>query len=208
LKLTVSGVCPGATYYVKVAGAENTALGTGKYALTLNLGTGASPTVPLPNTQTANGNPISGSGGQAFTAPSSPGLIGGLLNLVTGLLKDGAGLFDLFETSTTNTVSHRPGCCCPVCSQALATNLSFVAAAGQDATNFTWERVFAPEMGNGTLEMPASKILSALPLTETGPTTQAGWLADSASWDGFLSSQQQPSASWSDACEACFADVS
>src|SRR5262249_21128659 len=37
----------------------------GRYAMTLNFGTGPSPTVPLPNTQTPNGNPIVGGGGQA-----------------------------------------------------------------------------------------------------------------------------------------------
>jgi hypothetical protein len=59
-------ITAGQTYYVKVAGADTTAFGTGKYALVLNMGTGASPTVPLPKTQTANGNPLSGGGGIAM----------------------------------------------------------------------------------------------------------------------------------------------
>ncbi|HEV3202846.1 MAG TPA: matrixin family metalloprotease, partial [Gemmataceae bacterium] len=59
-------ITAGQTYYVKVAGADTTAFGTGKYALVLNMGSGASPTVPLPNTQTANGNPLSGGGGIAM----------------------------------------------------------------------------------------------------------------------------------------------
>jgi hypothetical protein len=63
LTVTVNGVTAGQTYYVKVHGADTSVFGTGKYALTLNLGTGASPMVPLPNTQTANGNPLSGGGG-------------------------------------------------------------------------------------------------------------------------------------------------
>jgi hypothetical protein len=58
-------ITPGALYYVMVDGADNTAFGTGKYALTLNFGTGPSPTVPLPNTQTANGSPIQCGGGIA-----------------------------------------------------------------------------------------------------------------------------------------------
>jgi hypothetical protein len=63
--VTVSNVTAGERFYVKVAGADTSAFGTGAYALTLNLGTGASPAVPLPNTQTLNGNPLSGGGGQA-----------------------------------------------------------------------------------------------------------------------------------------------
>jgi hypothetical protein len=77
-------VTPGATYYVMVRGADTTAFSTGSYALTLNLGTGASPTVPLPNTQTANGNPLSCGGGTPMepTTPSANvGLLGINLNL-------------------------------------------------------------------------------------------------------------------------------
>ncbi|HXG12034.1 MAG TPA: matrixin family metalloprotease [Gemmataceae bacterium] len=64
LTATVS-VTAGQTYYVLVDGADNTAFGTGAYALTLNFGTGPSPTVPLPNTATPNGSPLSGGGGFA-----------------------------------------------------------------------------------------------------------------------------------------------
>jgi hypothetical protein len=68
LSVTVSNVTAGQQFYVKVAGAETgtgawQSFNTGAYALTLNFGSGASPTVPLPNTQLANGNPISGGGG-------------------------------------------------------------------------------------------------------------------------------------------------
>jgi hypothetical protein len=66
-------VTPGATYYIKVAGADNTVFSTGEYALTLNLGTGANPTVPLPNTQVLNGNPLQSGGGQPmFADPNTP----------------------------------------------------------------------------------------------------------------------------------------
>jgi Matrixin len=66
LSLTVSGVTAGQVFYVKVAGAETSAFGTGKYALTLNFGAGASPDVPLPDTRTVNGSPIQGGGGLAL----------------------------------------------------------------------------------------------------------------------------------------------
>jgi hypothetical protein len=65
LSLTVSGIRADSTYYLEVTGADSTAFSTGAYGLTLNLGTGSSPSVPLPDTQTANGNPLHAGGGQA-----------------------------------------------------------------------------------------------------------------------------------------------
>jgi hypothetical protein len=62
--ITVSGVSAGQVLYIKVAGADSTVFGTGRYALTMNFGSGASPTVPLPNTQTLNGTPLQGGGSQ------------------------------------------------------------------------------------------------------------------------------------------------
>jgi hypothetical protein len=66
ITLNVSGVGPGQTFYVKVTGADTTAFSIGAYALTLNLGTGPLPGVPLPNTQTANGAVTTGGGGVAL----------------------------------------------------------------------------------------------------------------------------------------------
>src|SRR5262249_36640977 len=65
ISVTLTGVSAGQVFYIKVAGAETTTLGSGKYALSLNFGTGALPRVGLPNTQTVNGNPISSGGGVA-----------------------------------------------------------------------------------------------------------------------------------------------
>lgn len=67
LRLTVSGIVAGQTYYVKVDGADNTSFGTGSYAISLNFGTGGDPAIPLPNTQTLNGNPLTVSGGSLTT---------------------------------------------------------------------------------------------------------------------------------------------
>jgi hypothetical protein len=84
-------VSAGQQIYIKVSGADSTAFGTGAYALTLNFGTGFSPTVPLPITQTLNGNPLSSGGG----VPDSP--------------KDGG-----------NGFSHGTGCSCPFCRAAVS----------------------------------------------------------------------------------------
>jgi len=73
LSVNVSGVTPGTTYYVEVQGADSSVFSTGAYALTLNLGTGANPSVPLPNTQTLNGSPEKAGGGQADVGdPATP----------------------------------------------------------------------------------------------------------------------------------------
>jgi hypothetical protein len=65
LNVTINNVTAGQQFYVKVAPYDTTAFGTGAYALTLNFGSGASPTVTLPNTQTLAGSPLSTGGGQA-----------------------------------------------------------------------------------------------------------------------------------------------
>lgn len=63
LNLQISGLSAGQTYYIKAQGANTTAFGTGQYALVVNMGTGADPTVTLPNTTLLNGNPLQVGGG-------------------------------------------------------------------------------------------------------------------------------------------------
>src|SRR5262249_52643180 len=65
LNVTISNVTAGQQFYVKVAGADNTALGSGEYALDLNFGTGPLSAVTIPNTQTLNGSPLKAGGGMA-----------------------------------------------------------------------------------------------------------------------------------------------
>src|SRR5439155_23755301 len=76
LSVTVNNVSPLQVFFVKVQGADGSLFGTGAYALTLNFGSGASPTVTPPNTQLADGSPVRGGGGLAETAdtdsPSQP----------------------------------------------------------------------------------------------------------------------------------------
>jgi hypothetical protein len=60
LNYTVSA---GQVIYIKVGGADNTAFGTGAYALTMSFAGAPLPSVPLPNTQVLNGSPLSGGGG-------------------------------------------------------------------------------------------------------------------------------------------------
>ncbi len=65
LSLTINNVVAGQTYFVKVSPAASTVFGTGAYGLALNFGNTPTSTIPAPNTQTANGNPLSGGGGVA-----------------------------------------------------------------------------------------------------------------------------------------------
>ena len=70
LTLTLN-VTPDQTYYIRVAGANRTAFGTGAYALTVNLGDGDSPAVTPPTTTTADGDPLNGGGGLADRTDSN-----------------------------------------------------------------------------------------------------------------------------------------
>lgn len=73
LTVSISGVTAGTQYYIKAQGADTTAFGTGAYAMTLDFGNNPSPTVPLPDTTTPNGSPLSAGGGMALIAVDTPG---------------------------------------------------------------------------------------------------------------------------------------
>ncbi len=64
---TNAAVVAGATFYVKVSSVDAlAAFKTGKYALVLNMGTGADPAVTYPTTLKANGTPLTSGGGVAL----------------------------------------------------------------------------------------------------------------------------------------------
>lgn len=64
---TFTGITAGQTYYAKVSSANSiAAFKTGNYALVLNMGTDPDPAVTYPNTQLANGDPITSGGGIAI----------------------------------------------------------------------------------------------------------------------------------------------
>src|SRR5579885_1732309 len=87
LTLTISNVTAGSVYYLKVAGATNSPWGTGAYAVTLNFGTGPSPTVTPPNTQVAVGSSSSVSGGQPEQGTTINGLVGAANVLASGVVE-------------------------------------------------------------------------------------------------------------------------
>lgn len=111
---TITGVTPGQVFYIKVAGADTTAFGTGRYAMTMNFGSGASPAVPLPNTQTANGSPLQGGGSQTQREPILDGiigdlpLVGGVLGGVVHWLLPGMDLLSTKQTPHDGRHHHVP----------------------------------------------------------------------------------------------------
>jgi hypothetical protein len=62
---------PGQTYYLRIAGANTSAFGTGAFGLVLNFNGGTTPVVTGPSTQTPNGNPRNGGGGMANRTDSN-----------------------------------------------------------------------------------------------------------------------------------------
>jgi hypothetical protein len=122
LTLDVS-VTAGQTYYIRVMGANTSAFGTGAYGMALNFGTGSTPTIPTPNTRTANGNPPSGGGGVADHKGGSEDY-----DLFTiGGERPGPGPTPVFRPASVTPA--------PVAIAAfLRTALSAGSAAGPDAT--------------------------------------------------------------------------
>jgi len=58
LVVNLSNITPGQMLYIEVGGDTTMPFGTGNYALSINFGTGPTPSVGPPATTTANGNPL------------------------------------------------------------------------------------------------------------------------------------------------------
>jgi hypothetical protein len=63
VSVTVGGVVPTELYWLRVSGADTSPFGTGRYALSINFGTGPTRTVSPSNTATPNSVPSTGIGG-------------------------------------------------------------------------------------------------------------------------------------------------
>jgi hypothetical protein len=170
ISATVTGIAAGEQVYIKVAGAETTTLGSGKYFLSLTLGTASLPALALPNTRTLNASALSSGGGQAEIPGKEQGPGGGV-----------GDVFDPFEKpdapAGTTTSPNRPTI---AVNQLAATNsqaqnslapqavFQLVGAAKDQAT------VSIPVPFRGTIAqaMPASSVppspTQAVVHTETG----------------------------------------
>jgi hypothetical protein len=170
--LTVKNLAltPGATYYVMVQGVDRTAFSTGNYALTLNLGTGANPTVPLPNTKTADGNPLSCGGGTPMEPALNPtpnvALLGinlnlGLASLSLGvtagssLLGGSGSLLSLGATVGVNATTAGTGATLPTTSLGNSTDVTAAAGGTGSALNVAATNLYfatiAPSDGTSSL---------------------------------------------------------
>jgi hypothetical protein len=87
LMVSVPNVSAGQTYYVLVQGADNTQMGTGRYALGLNFNGAAPPTEASRIVAVANGNPQHTGAGQADGA-SGDGPYVGANPVITGISPD------------------------------------------------------------------------------------------------------------------------
>src|SRR5262249_11055960 len=65
LSVTTKGVQAGQRFYVRVTGADNSPMSVGAYGMTFKFSTAAPWQIPIPNTATPNGNPLSSGGRQA-----------------------------------------------------------------------------------------------------------------------------------------------
>jgi matrixin len=101
LSVPVTGVAPFQKFYIAVTGADSTAFGTGNYALDLSfLSTAPVPAVALPNTQVANGTPLTGSGAIALA----------VVDLMSVDPSVSCG-----HSFSANGNPHGGGCNCPLC---------------------------------------------------------------------------------------------
>ncbi len=130
IQTTVS-VTAGATYYVAVDGKDATANGTGRYSMSLTFSGGTAPAVAAPNTQTENGNPLSGSGGiadaQGGMGAYLDNTLNGLLGTNVTLLENTLNLLDKLKSMTGGGC----GCGnCPLCCDFLGVSPTYTPHFG------------------------------------------------------------------------------
>jgi hypothetical protein len=158
---SISGVTAGQQFYVKISGVDSSAFSTGAFALTLNFGTGSGPTVPLPNTQTANGTPLSGGGGLAIGG-------GGDGEISLGTVDFLSPSVDIVPPCC---LPHGGGCGCPACRTAVrGLAAAFELSAKQEEENggLLWRKQLDR---NDAAWLPVGWTWNARKHTVTAPVT-------------------------------------
>jgi predicted Zn-dependent protease len=173
--LTVSltnQVSAGQVLYIKVGGADNTAFGTGIYALSMSFGLLPPPSATPPNTQVPNGDPISGGGGIAMTDPSQ--------RTDSVSLADWGPLF------------HGGGCGCPACRAAAAAALTQVEMIVNAWETITSDSATAKGLArvNGVLDTTTVSIVP-----ERGAATPSTTTLTAQAVDSYLSDEESKSSS-------------
>jgi len=107
--VTLTGVSDLEAFYVEVQEAETKtgswqAFNTGAYALTLNFSGGPGPTVPLPNTTLANGNPLQGGGGDPDSSDSGDDFLNSLPQITAVSTNNGANSVNHYTNAVQPTL--------------------------------------------------------------------------------------------------------
>jgi hypothetical protein len=226
LNVTVSNVTAGQQFYLKVAEADTTALGSGEYALGLNFGAGSLPAVTIPNTQTLNGSPLTAGGGmpqESEDPDDGPGFgveIGGRVGPGFSTQADGAA-----RGNGAGAAAIQTSFAAQAMQAFLAANTASMAVTGLASTGnepaldaFSGntlvpavllpsaaragafvDRMLARESQVGPAELQQTA-LPETPRVETSPSSvpeSAGTMA------GVFPVETIP---WNQACAACFAD--
>jgi hypothetical protein len=198
ISVKLTGVSAGQVYYAKVTGADTSAFSTGAYSLTLNTGPGPSPTVPLPNTQTPNGNPLHAGGG----LPEVAGNVG--IATILG--------YDTFNPNEGNTVNtYVPGGTYVPVSTYVASSqplrpVTLPTANLSDAAPTAIPRIESriESGGGGTPEATADLTLPAKMPPASDPGDAAPVRAPVPN-DTAIPQTFSSRAGWQEACTACFA---
>ncbi len=105
LNVTVPNLVVGQSYYIEVQGADNTQMGTGRYALGLNFNGAAPPTEASPIVAEPNGNPQHAGSGQA-DGSNGTGPYVSALPVITGISPDNGISSQDGITNTPNISIH------------------------------------------------------------------------------------------------------
>jgi hypothetical protein len=220
LTLNITGVSANQQFYIKVAGADTSAFGTGNYGMTISFAGITPPAITSPNTQVLNGNPTHGGGGQYDTrgqdtawdtfgqnddAPVVPkATIGAQNALSIATLGRGAAARDqlLSSASITNeNATEFPAAAfnavllSPAASNAAFNVVAYVSNLGR------------VESGSGSNSLEAGSVDSQ----SQQPAAPADEIIDSPPISPDRNESASPPASvvgvsWNQACDACFAD--
>jgi hypothetical protein len=108
LTVNIPNAVAGETYYIQVQGADNTATGTGNYALGLGFGNSPAATEASPIIAYPNGTPLQSGGGLAQQAPGGYALVGGAPS-ITGISPDTSGGAGVTSANRITISGFAPG---------------------------------------------------------------------------------------------------
>jgi hypothetical protein len=188
VSVPVGGVTAGQQFYVKVSGVDSSSFSTGAYALTLNFGSGAAPSVQLPNTKVLNGAVLQGGGGLALGS-----VVDSVTGIVSTVLTDFVPTMDFMAPSEDLIppccLGHGGGCGCPACK----------SAASQAMPANTLDPQKQQEIESGWTRWEKQEQSTVVPALD-------GWIwaAQKEHKSAPTPGDQASMLPWREACDACF----